>query len=624
MTSIADSTEATIITWDGRLEHSIASSSRPTSKRSRVSMSTHTSDSRKRRQSLRPCSSSFSNNNNLPPLLSLPSSVTSTTISTTTTAATTTILLAPSRLVSLATVQIGTNTKNSSASSEMKTSPYSNNSSTEASTALTCTGVATELKSKLLQPLMTQPLVTEPLTSQLLTFKTTLQPMTVQPFTASPIHPMTVQPFRSSSIQLSVINSATTIPPSIKEDAATPYDNTVITADPVTTTAAIPTTPVICCCPLQQLLFREGKYQFADLDEIYEMMDSKDRRYQVSGKCWRQTDGVKGAVGQSVLLSTMRVVLLDWLLETTAEQFFSHEVVFQAINHFDRFLDIDYCPKQKKMRRVSVSNLQEIMLTCLWIASKNEATDEYCEDLTVAQLAIMMTNDEDHDNLSRKKRLERQLLSWEKVILASLDYYLSPTTPHLWCQFYMGDIFYEALEADEQKLNTDSSSSAQVDWKWLRSQLQHPLYWLRVCLMIDILLFTPSRYYGTYPSLIACCCMMTIIDYQESSSSSSASSSNETLSQLKAVCEPFFAFEWKHVEPMFQFLQQEARRILPQTPYASETQFRSALESAQSRWLQVTNYGVNNKQMTEIFFTEKQYMLRTVFLDFKLFFKSTT
>lgn len=110
---------------------------------------------------------------------------------------------------------------------------------------------------------------------------------------------------------------------------------------------------------------------------------------------------------QEEIDSTMRSVLVDWMVDVAEEQGLQHETLFQAVSMVDRFLST---------MGISTSSFQLLGVAALFTASKYE--EIYPPDLY------------QFVNVTDKTYSAAQILNMEQLVLKAVDFRISGPTPY--------------------------------------------------------------------------------------------------------------------------------------------------------------------------------------------------
>lgn len=121
-------------------------------------------------------------------------------------------------------------------------------------------------------------------------------------------------------------------------------------------------------------------------------------------------------VNQSTLMPTMRLIVLDWLMEICKIFKFRRRAYHLAVDYIDRYLSINAA-------EVSIEQYKLIGVTCLFIAIKLE--ERYPPELS--SLPSTPDNALTHDKIR----------TCEKNVLKSLDWDIDHMTPDCWLNLYL-------------------------------------------------------------------------------------------------------------------------------------------------------------------------------------------
>jgi len=100
----------------------------------------------------------------------------------------------------------------------------------------------------------------------------------------------------------------------------------------------------------------------------------------------------------------MRVLLLDWMFEVSAELFLKRQTYYLAVNYVDRYFS--------KVRGVSREKVQCVGTSALYLASK-------MEEINPPKLEMLSM-------ATAGGSTKQQILDMEKQLLKALGYYLNP------------------------------------------------------------------------------------------------------------------------------------------------------------------------------------------------------
>lgn len=121
-------------------------------------------------------------------------------------------------------------------------------------------------------------------------------------------------------------------------------------------------------------------------------------------------------VNQSTLLPTMRLIVLDWLMEICKTFKYRRRVYHLAVDYIDRYLSIN-------VAKVSIEEYKIIGVTCLFIAIKLEERDP-------PELSSLPSTPD-------KALTHDKIRACEEIILKSLNWDIDHITPDCWLNLYL-------------------------------------------------------------------------------------------------------------------------------------------------------------------------------------------
>ncbi|KAK7067142.1 G1/S-specific cyclin-E1 [Halocaridina rubra] len=239
------------------------------------------------------------------------------------------------------------------------------------------------------------------------------------------------------------------------------------------------------------------KFNWADQDEVWSLMCSKDRSYV------RRSDYLSQ---HPSLQARMRAILLDWLTEVCEVHKLHRETYYLATDYIDRYLTASHdVPKQQ---------LQLIGITCLFIASK-------IEEIYPPKLS-------DFSYVTDGACTDKEILEKELVILRKLNWDLSPVTSNCWLNTYLQVAQQLAQECKEDENSCEKHAFIIPQYS--------PLTFVQVARLLDLCTLDMSSL-NYSPSILAASAICYLL-----SASLACKVSGYSIEDLQECCDWMAAF----------------------------------------------------------------------------------